>query len=246
MSEDKVMPQPSEISGEVPQGVKIMKTSHLPGGDLCTAGRRSRRSFLLSRRLAMHRFMGLLGMVGLMILALGCSEDSSSLSDLEAEVWLAINSLRLELKNNLNEPVPALSVFAQTPTETVFASAANTKEEEITPDTYFRIASITKNFTATAILLMQDYGWLDISHTITTTMPSGNTPYIPDTLDYDIPYKNEITIEQLLQHTAGVYDVANDPVPGCDGDDYVEWMLEQQPDHQFTAAELVRVGVGPR
>lgn len=242
MSEYKVMAmhQPSEIPGEVPQGVKIMKTSHLPGDDLCTAGRRSQRSFPFSRRWAIHRFMGLLGMVGLMLLALGCSGDSSSSSDHEIEVLLAINSLRVELQNNFGQPVPALSVLAQTPTETVFASAANTQEEAITPDTYFRIASITKTFTATAILLMQQNGWLDISHTITTTMPAGNDPYIPDTSDYDIPYKKEITIEQLLQHTAGVYDVASDPVPGCGGTDYVEWMLEQQPDYQFTAAELVR------
>lgn len=124
--------------------------------------------------------------------------------------------------------------------ETVFVSAANTQEEEITPDTTFRIASITKNFTATAILLMQEYGWIDISHTITTPMPGGDASYVPDTPDYAIPYKEEITIEQLLQHTAGVYDVDNDPVPGCDGDNYVDWMLQKEPDHPFTAAEMVR------
>ena len=87
---------------------------------------------------------------------------------------------------------------------------------------------------------MQQYGWLDISHTITATMPGGTEPYVPDTSDYTIPYKDQITIEQLLQHTAGVYDVDNDPVPGCEGNNYVEWMLEQNPDYQFTNAEQVR------
>jgi len=71
-------------------------------------------------------------------------------------------------------------------------------------------------------------------------MPGGNDPYIPDTPDYDIPCKKEITIEQLLQHTAGIYDVDNYPVPGCEGEGYVGWMLEREPDHQLTAAELVR------
>lgn len=169
----------------------------------------------------------------------GCSGDSSS-SNPQDEVWMALNSLRLELQNQLGKTVPPLSVFVQTPTETVFVSAADSQEDQISSDTYFRIASITKNFTATAILLMQQYGWLDISHTITAIMPGGDIPYVPDTSDYAIPYKDQITIEQLLQHTAGVYDVDNSPVPGCEGNNYVEWMLEQNPDHQFTNAEQVR------
>ena len=169
----------------------------------------------------------------------GCGGDSTS-SNTQAEVYLAIKNLRLELQNNLGKTVPPLSVFVQIPTETVFASAAETPAEAITPDTYFRMASITKNLTATAILLMQQYGWLDMTQSITANMPGGNTPYVPNTPDYAIPYKEEITIEQLLGHTAGVYDVDNDPVPGCDGNNYVEWMLEQNPDHQFTNVEQIR------
>lgn len=171
----------------------------------------------------------------------GCGGDSTS-SDTQAEVYLAIKNLRLELQNNLGKTVPPLSVFVQTPTETVFASAADSQEDQITSDTYFRFASITKNFTATAILLMQQYGWLDISHTITTIMPGGETPYVPDTSDYAIPYKEEITIQQLLQHTAGVYDVNNDPSPDPDCKDktYDVCKLDQDPNYQFTAAEIVR------
>lgn len=182
----------------------------------------------------------LVGMLVLMLLASGCSGDSSSSVDRNTQVYLAIEDLRLELQNKLGKTVPPLSVFVKTPTESVFVSAAEIPEEAITRDTYFRIASITKTFTATAILLMQQYGWLDISHTITATMPGGTEPYVPDTSDYAILYKDQITIEQLLQHTAGVYDVDNDPVPGCEGNNYVEWMLEQNPDYQFTNAEQVR------
>ena len=46
----------------------------------------------------------------------------------------------------------------QTPTETIFASAADSRKDEITADTYFGIASTAKNFTATAILLMRENG----------------------------------------------------------------------------------------
>lgn len=34
---------------------------------------------------------------------------------------------------------------------------------------------------------------------------------------WDIPYKDDITVEQLLQHVAGVFDVDNDPVTGYGG-----------------------------
>jgi len=219
----------------------IIKASHLFVFDVCPAARRLRYYFPFLRRRVIYQWMALLGLISLIVLALGCSGDSSS-SNLETQVCSAIKDLHLELQNKLGKPVPPLSVFMQTPTETVFASAANTLEAAITPDTYFRIASITKNITGTAILLMQQYGWLEISHTIITIMPGGEEPYVPNTPDYAIPHKEEITIEQLLQHTAGVYDVDNDPSPDPDCKDktYDECKLDQDPDYQFTAAEIVR------
>ncbi len=80
----------------------------------------------------------------------GCGDDSTS-SDTQTEVYLAIKNLRMELQNKLGKTVPPLSVLVQTRTETVFASAAETSAEAITAATYFRMASITKNLTATAI-----------------------------------------------------------------------------------------------
>ena len=56
---------------------------------------------------------------------------------------------------------------------------------------------------------------------------------------WNVPYKNRITIEQLLQHSAGVYDVDNDKVPGCDGMSYTAFVSLKNPNHQFTADELV-------
>ena len=64
-------------------------------------------------------------------------------------------------------------------------------------------------------------------------------PYVPDTAAWEIPYKDGITIELLLQHSAGVYDIDNDVVPNCGGVSYVEYTFKQGPSHQFTAEELV-------
>jgi D-alanyl-D-alanine carboxypeptidase len=223
------------------QEAGIIKRLHLFVFDVCLTACRLPYSLPFVRRRVIYHSIALLGLISLIVLALGCSGDSSS-SNLETQVCLAINDLHSELQKKLGKPIPPLSVFVQTPTESVFSSAANTLEEAITPDTYFRIASITKNITGTAILLMKQYGWLEISHTITTIMPGGDQPYVPDTPDYAIPNKEEITIEQLLQHTAGVYDVDNDPSPDPDCKDktYDECKLDQDPDYQFTAAEIVR------
>jgi len=63
--------------------------------------------------------------------------------------------------------------------------------------------STTKTFTAAAIMLLHQEGKLDISHHITGNIPGKNKCYIPDTQDYDIPYKDQITI----WHHSGQSDV---------------------------------------
>jgi len=86
---------------------------------------------------------------------------------------------------------------------------------------------------------MFEDGWLDIYDTIIDTIPGFDIPYVPDTANWEIPYKDEITIEQLLQHSAGVYDVDNDEVPNCGGASFVEYTFILDPTHQFTIDELV-------
>jgi CubicO group peptidase (beta-lactamase class C family) len=61
-----------------------------------------------------------------------------------------------------------------------------------TPDTRFRICSITKMVTATAIMQLQEKMLLHVSDPI--------SKYIPD-----FPRGDEITIHHLLTHTAGIY-----------------------------------------
>ncbi|MBP6869271.1 beta-lactamase family protein [Candidatus Babeliales bacterium] len=60
-----------------------------------------------------------------------------------------------------------------------------------TPDTKFRLGSITKQFTAYAIMQLQKKGLLSVDDTLDT--------YIPD-----YPQGNVITIHQLLTHTSGI------------------------------------------
>lgn len=62
------------------------------------------------------------------------------------------------------------------------------------PDTRFRIASLTKQFTALAVLILQEQGKLEVSDLVCTHLPNCPAAW------------RAITIEHLLTHTAGLYD----------------------------------------
>ena len=63
-----------------------------------------------------------------------------------------------------------------------------------TPATNYRLASVTKQFTAAAILLLVEEGRLRLDHSVRTWLPT-----LPDLAE-------TMTIRQLLSHTSGVID----------------------------------------
>lgn len=73
-----------------------------------------------------------------------------------------------------------------------------------TPKTRFRIGSITKQFTAAAILQLQDRGYLDVRSPVSTYLP-------------EYPEGDRITLHHLLTHTAGIPNLTELP-------DISEWM----------------------
>ena len=157
----------------------------------------------------------------------------------QSRVQKAVDSVRIALEDSLGNSVPSLNLYIQTPTEKIFASSVPAGYVSITEGTTFRFASNTKTFTSTAILKMNQDGWLNYKAKITDNIPGTNTPYVPNTPEWDFPHKNEITIEQLLQHSAGVYDVDNDSVPGYQGLSYTAFVQDAEPGHQFLAGELI-------
>ncbi|HYG36687.1 MAG TPA: serine hydrolase domain-containing protein [Clostridia bacterium] len=68
----------------------------------------------------------------------------------------------------------------------------------VTPVTKFRIGSITKQFTASAILRLQERGSLRVTDKLTRFFP-------------DYPRGDEVTLHHLLTHTSGIHDFANKP-----------------------------------
>ena len=121
-------------------------------------------------------------------------------------------------------------------------------DQPASPDTHFRGASTTKTFTAAAIMLLQQQGLLDIDDFVTDDIPGTGQAYLPDSSEYDIPFKSRITIRQLLQHRAGVFDVTNSDIPdsvdapyaGMRYRNYVSEVLGD-PYHSYTFDELTGV-----
>lgn len=74
-----------------------------------------------------------------------------------------------------------------------FGVAERRHDVAVAPDTRFRIASITKLFTATLVLQQVERGVLDLDATIATYLP-----------DYDAPAARRVTLRQLLTHTSGI------------------------------------------
>jgi D-alanyl-D-alanine carboxypeptidase len=65
-------------------------------------------------------------------------------------------------------------------------------------DTHYEIGSITKQFTAAAILQLHEAGKVDIDAKVAV--------YVPDA-----PYANEITVRQLLTQTSGLRTISTLP-----------------------------------
>ncbi|MFA5012770.1 MAG: serine hydrolase domain-containing protein [Ignavibacteria bacterium] len=155
------------------------------------------------------------------------------------EALRLVDSVRNVLQEISGKYIPSINIMVTTPEDEIFVSSVPTGGFAITPDTYFRFASNTKNMVAAAVLNMYEDGWLNIYDTITKYIPNSDITYVPEIPAWNIPFKNSITIEKLLQHAAGVYDILNDSVPSCNGTGYVDYILSLDPNHQFTSSELV-------
>ena len=79
-----------------------------------------------------------------------------------------------------------------------FGYADIEKKIPVTPDTKFKIGSVSKQFTAVAILKLQEEGKIKTGDKL--------SKYIPG-----FPRGNEVTIYQLLTHTSGIHDYNSQP-----------------------------------
>lgn len=84
----------------------------------------------------------------------------------------------------------------------------------MTPDTLFRIYSMTRPITAMAVLMLQDDGRLSVDDPVSKYLPKFTSQKVlidPEGLDpaQSRPRRGEITIANLLTHTSGIGDRAS-------------------------------------
>ncbi len=99
-------------------------------------------------------------------------------------------------ENLANTGVPSASVAVVRGGEIIFAKAYGKQSETMkvaTTKAPYQIASVSKQFTAAALLLLEDQGKLSLDDTV--------SKYVPGVTDGD-----KITLRQLLSHTSGLQD----------------------------------------
>ncbi len=108
-----------------------------------------------------------------------------------------------------------------------FGMADFRKKDAITIKTPFQLASVSKMFTATAIMILKEKNQLDFDDTV--------TKYIPD-----FPYKN-VTIRHLLNHRSGLirymslaHDKWKNKNIALTNDDVLVLYTEHKPDPYFS------------
>lgn len=112
---------------------------------------------------------------------------------LEIRLWMIDWIMR-----DYNGDHPGAAVMVVQNGEPVFQKgygiARMRKDIPVTPETNFRLASVTKQFTAMCIMILQEQGKLSYDQSLKDLFP-------------DFPsYGEKITIRHLLQHTSGLID----------------------------------------
>ena len=156
----------------------------------------------------MNRATMLFGALSLLVLGGACGsapvtstpgEESAPTDSIER----VIADYRQEIPRLMHEQdVPGLSVAVVDDRGIVWTEGFGVTErrggQPVTPATLFSLQSISKVFTATAVLLAVQHGLLDLDEPITTYLPDFTVHSI-----FEAHPESKITLRTLLSHTAG-------------------------------------------
>lgn len=192
----------------------------------------------------MKFFLVILSALCIGITANGKRPHGTSTSFQKYELQKMVDEEFSKYKQKVPEYPGGIVLYATSKKHTFFISSGMTLP--VSEKIHFRAASNTKAFTAAAILLLHQEGKLNVYDPVTALIPGSDKSYLPDTKAYDLPYKNNITIFDLLRHRAGIYDVTNERIPDSidapyRGQHYLEYILKKDPAHTFSFDELISI-----
>jgi CubicO group peptidase (beta-lactamase class C family) len=114
----------------------------------------------------------------------------------------AIQAIGTSAKKTLAQGSPGMLVQVAQDGNVLFTGTYGQANLEhgapVTRDTVFKLASITKEFTAAAVLLLAEEGKLKLDDKL--------SQYVPE-----YPQANQVTLYQMLVQTSGIPDFAEDP-----------------------------------
>ena len=140
------------------------------------------------------RRVAILLLVGLLICGTAVAQSSSSTAERIDEVLEKYHDLR-----QFNGAV-LVAKDGEVIYQKGFGEADMEWDIANTPDTKFRIGSVTKQFTAVLILKLAEEGKIDLQETVRDYFP-----------DYPAPQGDQVTIHHLLTHTSGIPSYTNFP-----------------------------------
>lgn len=173
----------------------------------------------------------------LLLLSIGCRSNVST-STTKTDVGETLAALVQEAIDDSHGSVPGITLTVKSRDKDVAAAIANgfdskEKENELSMDQPFRIASITKTFVAASILRLHEMDSISVSDPIGKYI-SAEHKEILKADGYDL---SKITILHCLQHISGLYDYAVGK-----NTKYTEFVLAQ-PDKRWTRTEQLQGAV---
>ena len=145
------------------------------------------------------------------------------------------DGLKTHLEKLTKDKLPGMAVLVAREGKIVFQGgfgfADLEKKIPVTPETKFRIGSVTKQFTAAAILRLADDGKLALTDTLEKFFPG-------------FPRGGEITVHHLLTHTSGIHSFTSKPEfmarvrKPIAPDELIAWFRDDQADFAPSAGFL--------
>lgn len=150
--------------------------------------------------MALKRLAGLLVLIALLLNTTGVRAGGPQgfPEDITADIQALLD---VEVRSNL---IPGAALLLDSPNATFAGSSGYANLSTMTPlqpDDAFRVGSVTKMFTATVILQLVEEGVLSLDDPLSAWLPD---------VAAGLPYGDQITLRQMLTHTAGLYDYVED------------------------------------
>ena len=168
----------------------------------------------------------------LFFLVLAACRDDVDVSSSEVDIETTLELLLQETIDGTYGSIPGVSMSVLSPTLPSGSWTGSVgfdsreKEDELSSDQPFRIASVTKTFVAMSILRLHEMDSLSIDDPIGKFISQEHIDILTED-DYDV---NEILIRHCLNHTSGLFDYA------ANHDAYID-ACSKDPKHRWTRRE---------